>query len=1340
MSSSRSPRESPRSISSNGTEANDSTNGSRAGKSADDGESEEDRRSDRQDDDGTSGDESTGRNDSRRIDELSRQDSGSDGNSSSRTSRPSSSRQSQQEGSDADEAASSSSTRRSKNATGTDGESEASERRPNSSSRTSTDGSSGGVKRRPQSAPSQSENEEDFSSTGRGESARSGSRDSARSNSDGSSSGGSSGGRGQEEASEKTDCGRKEEADDDTEGEENKKATDNGSDNGNNSSEDALSRTSSAGSSGTNSATKPKRSSSRIEKTKRRSSSHSKKQQEVASATKIQRQVRTRQARAKTGRHVRRRHKAATKIQATTRGRRERRKHQRRNQSATSQGETDHRFPTTVNEGSPSGGRRTPGSHGGGDFEIAGEVDHVASTGRLHSTSRPLTDEEREAAISDKKFSLATNHTVRLESDSRRTGRRSRDYALGEEDAARRIQRQVRRRSMARKGTRGGGHRPKNRDWAGGNTGSVVAHGGEGARVSGKEVELGQDGGLKCGRGARNRDGEILGKDEAARRIQRTERRRQGGGRVSSQRQERNDSKDVIGEDVAARRTQSRVRRWNTKGHEKKHFTSANEPSANDRDGFTSSSHEEYAALSLTARSPSPSRRHQQPRSWMSPGKAAATAATAAAQEAARAAAASVKAAEAAADAAEAAEAAAEAEEESQQSQSTAFRSPPPTISESRRHPSPARSAFWVTDGNKGGAADHGHAGGSSPKSRTPRLMDDASIEGGTGRAEEHHARGVRRRGEAGEDHGSSGRGGVEEEMLKRAREQQARRHARERRARAMAKEQESKRELQAVQAELVKAEARTTELRERQAMAEKSALEAKRARVMEDMKRRQQRLQRLQEEEGLLRRRGDSRNSSPSRSRSADPPGNNGKHGQGAIGGGQMGEEGGGGATAVSLPPLESGGGLGDARARRKPRHVSTFRERILEERRLRKEARQRATGSSVDVLKRKEVEEKHTRQADYAAKIRAQARRALAAEQRRAREDADWNARRSGCSQSAVDRTPIAIKRPKREGEWGVFSYAPDRPTDKTSPKIGRGRPCDSLPAESGFGSTGRVHGRLRTSELVDRMRKERARATEASRARAAAAAARGGSRGGTHDIDGTQDGTGGYGYSEPNGTAPPGGDGGDQGRGGHEVEMHPRRPSRGGGAGSSSGRANAARRYQGEQNRPPPPRQNRPAATGRNIHAMYEERLATLERRLGEGGEKRRGGGGIRRGGGAAAGGEQVARTRNRVSNAGGNPSGGSGSDGAHVRRTSGGAETKSTREEGEWGAENNPFGYRKLSRGDEGPGSIPSSGVGGERLVNSRRGSEASGGDDVEGLSTMYMGPITHKMAELRAGNG
>lgn len=53
------------------------------------------------------------------------------------------------------------------------------------------------------------------------------------------------------------------------------------------------------------------------------------------------------------------------------------------------------------------------------------------------------------------------------------------------------------------------------------------------------------------------------------------------------------------------------------------------------------------------------------------------------------------------------------------------------------------------------------------------------------------------------------------------------------------------------VETYLLCCEHRVQELRDRQAMAEKSALEAKRARVLEDMKRRQQRLQRLQEEEG---------------------------------------------------------------------------------------------------------------------------------------------------------------------------------------------------------------------------------------------------------------------------------------------------------------------------------------------------------------------------------------------------------------------------------------------------------------------------------------------------------
>lgn len=199
-----------------------------------------------------------------------------------------------------------------------------------------------------------------------------------------------------------------------------------------------------------------------------------------------------------------------------------------------------------------------------------GEADQVAGTERLHRTGRPLTEEEREITISDKKLSLAnTNYTVGLESDSRRIGRRGNDDALGEEDAARRIQRQVRRRSVAIKETQSGGHRPTSRDRAGGHSGSVVAQAEEGSRVARKEVGLRQDGGSKYGGGARNRDGETLGEDEAARRIQRTTRRRQRSGRVSSLQQERNGGKDVIGEEVAARRIQSRVRRWNTKGHEK---------------------------------------------------------------------------------------------------------------------------------------------------------------------------------------------------------------------------------------------------------------------------------------------------------------------------------------------------------------------------------------------------------------------------------------------------------------------------------------------------------------------------------------------------------------------------------------------------------------------------------------------------------------------------------------------------------------------------------------------------------------------------------------------------
>lgn len=360
----------------------------------------------------------------------------------------------------------------------------------------------------------------------------------------------------------------------------------------------------------------------------------------------------------------------------------------------------------------------------------------------------------------------------------------------------------------------------------------------------------------------------------------------------------------------------------------------------------------------------------------------------------------------------------------------------------------------------------------------------------------------------------------------------------------------------------------------------------------------------------------------------------------------------------------------------------------------------------------------------------IRAQAKRALAAEQRRAQEDADRSARRSG--QSSVDRTPIAIKRPKREGEWGVFSYAPDRPPGGAAPRKAQGRTSGGRPAASGFGSTEKVQERLGSSELVDRMRKERARATEASRARAAAAAGGGGGMdGGGENHRTSQEDTIGYKLSEPNGTAYQArelhrGDVGDGVRGGRGVAQQ-HRPSppaeqrdgitvgggrgeggRGGvgdGGGGHGGKLGAAERYQGGRHgQPPSSKIHRPAnaGAGEAVHTMYEERLANLERRL-------------------AGAGEQSHRPQQQQPK-----------DSSRQPPLAGGGE--------EWGAENNPFGYRNMSagEGEGGYGSMPSSTSGRKGL--SLRGSEASGGEDVEGLSTMYMGPIAHKMAELRAGNG
>lgn len=314
-------------------------------------------------------------------------------------------------------------------------------------------------------------------------------------------------------------------------------------------------------------------------------------------------------------------------------------------------------------------------------------------------------------------------------------------------------------------------------------------------------------------------------------------------------------------------------------------------------------------------------------------------------------------------------------------------------------------------------------------------------------------------------------------------------------------------------------------------------------------------------------------------------------------------------------------------------------------------------------------------------------------------------------------------------------MFSYAPDRPPGGAAPRQAPGRTVGGRPAASGFGSTEKVQERLGSSELVERMRKERARATEASRARAtaavaAAASSSGGSgNGGGGQYHGTrqQDNTG-YRASEPYGTAYKArglehADVGDGVRGGRDVgqQHRPSPPAQqrdgfaavggrggggrgGGGSGGRGGRFGAAERYQGGRSgHPPGSKKYRPAnaGAGEDVHRMYEERLAKLERRL------------------AGAGKESHRQQKQQK-------------DSSRPRPPSGGVE--------EWGAENNPFGYRKLSAGEDDGlcGPFPPGSSGGRGL--SRRGSEASGGEDVEGLSTIYMGPIAHKMAELRAGNG
>ena len=169
---------------------------------------------------------------------------------------------------------------------------------------------------------------------------------------------------------------------------------------------------------------------------------------------------------------------------------------------------------------------------------------------------------------------------------------------------------------------------------------------------------------------------------------------------------------------------------------------------------------------------------------YTSPGKAAAAAASAVAKSAAAAAAAAVRAAEAAADAAEAAEAAAEAEEEWSPS---VVISSPPGGRDSQRKPSPARSAFWLSEGdNEGSQGPQGSHGAQGRRDDSTTLKprpyggDSGTVGaagevvdgGGRKRSPRHrgHAGAASARGNQGDAAGSGS--GSDDAKLKHAREQ----------------------------------------------------------------------------------------------------------------------------------------------------------------------------------------------------------------------------------------------------------------------------------------------------------------------------------------------------------------------------------------------------------------------------------------------------------------------------------------------------------------------------------------------------------------------------------------
>ncbi len=288
-------------------------------------------------------------------------------------------------------------------------------------------------------------------------------------------------------------------------------------------------------------------------------------QQEVASATKIQRKVRNRQA------NLKRENNAATRIQATTRGNRSRRNYGRHTPAPAAK--VDHEPSDPVKGKTATGGRAKHGSRSTKEAGIGGgdsPKDGGGETGGNLGGGSVLTKEKREAAVAAKQHSLASNHTVDLKSgpDHDELGREK--GALGEEDAARRIQKQIRRRSprTRRKEVRRG-HRQSSASRNGTEevascSSSAAFDEDNAARVIQRRVKLSRDRNTKAGNitkarssAVRDREKEALAEDEAARRIQR---RARAGRKNRSAREARNREKEALAEDEAARRIQRRAR------------------------------------------------------------------------------------------------------------------------------------------------------------------------------------------------------------------------------------------------------------------------------------------------------------------------------------------------------------------------------------------------------------------------------------------------------------------------------------------------------------------------------------------------------------------------------------------------------------------------------------------------------------------------------------------------------------------------------------------------------------------------------------------------------------